>query len=263
MPIQFSIVTPSYNQGRFIRDCIESVLQQQGVSWEHIVIDGGSTDETLDILRSYPHLQWVSEPDKGMSDAINKGFLRARGRWLMWLNTDDYLLPGALARVDAFARAHPEADVIYGYPYFVGRDKRVLREKYEHEFDFLTLLFVGCYIQSTATFLKREIIEAGHLLDISYRYVMDYDLYMRLALSGYKFKYLPEPLAGFRWHGENLSVQGGQSGKRQAESMRVRKYALERLGYGWLAKPWLLKLLFQLFRVRRAWLRFRTHRKFR
>jgi glycosyltransferase involved in cell wall biosynthesis len=255
----FTVVTPSYNQGRYIRDCIESVLQQTEVTWEHIVIDGGSTDDTIEILKQYPHLQWISEPDRGMSDAINKGFLRAKGRWVMWLNTDDYLLPGALKKVAEFAEAHPEADVIYGYSYFVDESKRILREKCEHKFDFLSLLFVGCYIQSTATFIKRDIIQAGHLLNIEFRYTMDYDYYMRLALAGYKFLYLPEPLACFRWHGDNLSILGGRSGARWKESCKVKEYALQQLGYAWLANPFIFKAMFYLFRPRRCLLRFRAH----
>ncbi len=258
----FTVVTPSYNQGRYIRDCIESVLQQKEVTWEHIVIDGGSTDDTIEILKQYPHLQWISEPDRGMSDAINKGFLRAKGRWVMWLNTDDYLLPGALKKVADFAEAHPEADVIYGYSYFVDESKRILREKCEHKFDFLSLLFVGCYIQSTATFIKRDIIQAGHLLDVEYRAAMDYEYYVRLTLKGYKFIYLPEPLACFRWHGDNLSLRQRSVGRSIAEVFEIRKSALKRLGFGWLAKPPIMECLRQLLRLRRSILRFIEHRKF-
>ncbi len=96
MPIKVSIITPSFNQGRFLTDCIESVLAQVGVEVEHIITDAGSTDETIDVLNRYPHLKRKSESDKGMSDGINKGFLHASGDWVMWLNCDDYLLPGAL-----------------------------------------------------------------------------------------------------------------------------------------------------------------------
>ena len=105
--MKFSVITPSLNQGRFIRDCIESVRAQVEAEVEHIVVDGCSTDETVAILKSYPHIQWTSEPDRGQMDAINKGFRQARGDWLMWLNADDYLLPQTFARVAQFAQAHP------------------------------------------------------------------------------------------------------------------------------------------------------------
>ena len=150
--VKFSIVTPSFNQGRFIRDCIESVRAQTETEWEHIVVDAGSTDETLAVLREYPHLKWTSEPDQGQSDGINKGFLRATGDWVMWLNADDYLLPGALRKVAGAASRWPEADVLYGECLFVDKDKRLLRRKRDHRFDFGVLVFYGCYIPSTATF---------------------------------------------------------------------------------------------------------------
>ena len=95
----FSIITPSYNYARYVRECIESVKNQEGATFEHIIQDAGSTDGTLDILHSYPHLKLHVEKDSGMSEGINRGFRKARGKWVMWLNTDDRLLPGALAAV--------------------------------------------------------------------------------------------------------------------------------------------------------------------
>ena len=91
----FSIITPSYNYARYVRECIESVKNQEGATFEHIIQDAGSTDGTLDILHSYPHLKLHVEKDSGMSEGINRGFRKARGKWVMWLNTDDRLLPGA------------------------------------------------------------------------------------------------------------------------------------------------------------------------
>lgn len=255
----FSIITPSFNQGRFIRDCLESVRQQHGVDCEHLVLDAGSTDETLSILKQYPQVQWTSEPDQGMSDAINKGFQRARGDWLMWLNTDDYLLPGALARVAAFARAHPEADVIHGECLFVDEAGRVLRRKCDHRFDFRVLLFYGCYIPSTATFLRRRIIEAGHLLDVQYRNCMDFDYYVRLSAAGYRFAYLPAALAAFRWHGENTSTQF--VARRRAERLVVQQQYLRSRGLGWLAHRPVLALLARIYQAKRLYLRLTTHRE--
>jgi glycosyltransferase involved in cell wall biosynthesis len=251
--VRFSIVTPSFNQGRFIRDCIESVKSQTGVEWEHIVVDAGSTDETLAVLKEYPHLQWTAEPDRGMSDGINKGFRRATGDWLMWLNTDDYLLPGALAKVAACAAQTPDADVIYGDCLFVDREKHLIRRKRDHRFDFGVLLFYGCYIQSTATFLRRRIITAGHLLDVNYRVCMDFEYYVRLAMQGYRFRHLPEPLAGFRWHETNTSAVQRQ--RRRVERLQVQRDCLDLLGYGWLGRTWILSVLARVFQAKRVCLR--------
>jgi len=257
--MKFSIITPSLNQGRFLRDCIESVRAQTEVEHEHIVADGGSTDETLALLRSYPHLQWLSEPDRGMSEAINKGFRRATGDWLMWLNTDDYLLPGALAAVRQFATQHPEADVIYGDCHFVDEQGRLLREKREGEFDLNMLLFYGCYIQSTATFYRRPIIQRGYLLDESCRVCMDFEYYLRLAHAGFRFRHLPRALACFRWHGDNLSRVQAQ--RRYAERLQIQRDYLAKTGRAWLGREWLLRLLGRAYQVKRGLLRVGRRRR--
>jgi glycosyltransferase involved in cell wall biosynthesis len=251
--VKFSIITPSFNQGRFIRDCIESVRAQAGVDWEHLVMDAGSTDETVAVLKEYPHLQWVSEADRGMCDGINKGFLRATGDWVMWLNADDYLLPGTLAKVAAHAHRHPGADVIYGEAQFVTEQKNFIRVRREHAFDYNTLLFYGCYIQSTATFLRRSIVTAGHLLDLRYKVCMDFEYYLRLSHAGLRFSFLPEPLAAFRWHGENTSAR--QIQRRQEERLEVQRRFLKLRGQSWLGATWILALLKCVFQARRLWLR--------
>jgi len=248
--MKVSIVTASFNQGHFIRDCIESVKSQTGVAWEHIVQDAGSTDETLTVLQKYPHLKWVSEKDQGMSDGINRGFRKATGDWVMWLNTDDYLLPGALTRMQAFAARHPEVDLIYGDTDFVDATGKLLRHKREHAFYFNMLLYYGCYIQSTSTFLRRRVIEAGHLLNLDYRVCMDFEYYVRLSRLGYRFAHLPELLAAFRWHDANTSAV--QSQRRREERLRVQMDYLSLTGKTQLQSERMLALLFrahQLLRV--------------
>jgi len=259
--VKFSIATPSYNQGSFIRDCIESVRAQEGVEWEHIITDAGSSDNTLTVLKEYPHLKWSSEPDRGMSDGINKGFLKAVGDWVMWLNTDDYLLPGALQKVAEFVGRHPEADVIYGDAQFVDATRNLIRPKREHRFDFNVLLFYGCYIPSTATFLRHRVIEAGHLVDIEYRICMDFEYYVRLARLGYRFLHLPEPLAAFRWHGKNASTV--QSARRYQERLRVQRGQLRLNGRKALQSEWALRAMFRVYQLKHILLRWRCHGVFR
>ena len=206
--MKFSIITPSFNQGRFIRDCIESVRAQTGVDWEHIVMDAGSTDDTISILKEYPHLKWVSEPDKGMSDGINKGWLKADGDWVMWLNTDDYLFPGALTTVTEFASKHPQADVVYGGWAFVAADKQVIKISEALPFDLPMLIHYGCYIGSTACFFRKSrTVDQGFLLNTNFRQAMDQEYYVRLGKAGKAFHPIPEILAGFRVHGDNTSMR--------------------------------------------------------
>jgi glycosyltransferase involved in cell wall biosynthesis len=256
--MKFSIITPSFNQGRFLPDCVESVLAQTGVEIEHIVTDAGSTDETLDVLKHYPHLQWTSEPDGGMSDGINKGFRQATGDWVMWLNCDDYLLPGALAKVAAYARTHPEADVIHGDCVYVKEDKTQIRRKQDTPVDEWDFLFVGCCIPSTSTFYRREIIDKGHLLDVGYRNCMDWEYYLRLTRLGYKFGYLPEALAHFRWY-ENSTTQ--KYWRRMIdEGLRAQRKHIDERGLPEILKnAAVLKVMRRAFQARRVTKRFFAH----
>jgi glycosyltransferase involved in cell wall biosynthesis len=247
--VKFSIVTPSFNQGRYIRDCIESVQIQTEVQTEHIVIDACSTDETVSVLKSYPHLQWVSEPDQGQTDGINKGLGLATGDWLMWLNADDYLLPEALKEVTAFAETHGDADVIYGDCDFVDEQKRVVGRKRERDFDLKMLLFYGCYIPSTATLFHRRVLEAGHQLDPHFRVCMDYDWYMRLARAGFHFSHVNETLACFRWHASNISTAFAT--RRRKERLQVQRQHLGATGRSWLGQRWLLLLLECAYKLKR------------
>lgn len=286
--MKFSIITPSFNQGRFIADCIESVMAQQGSAGvppassafsqdnqtqmrtecppsfeiEHIVTDAGSTDETLDVLRRYPHLQWTSEPDRGMSDGINKGFLKATGDWLMWLNCDDYLEPGALAKVVNFIMLHPDADVVHGDCIFVQEDKTTIRHKYDTPVDEWDLLFVGCVIPSTSTFYRREIIEAGHLLDVFYKNTMDLEYYLRLMELGYRFAYLPAALASFRWYDESTTMKFQQ--RSITEGLKCRREYIDRHYLPRILKSHMvLKFLRKIFQLRRILKRFQIHQRIR
>ena len=205
-PIQFTIITPSLNYARYIRECLDSVKNQEGVSFEHLVFDAGSTDGTIKILREYPHIALTVEPDRGMADAINKGFRKARGEWIMWLNSDDRLLPGALKSVWDFASEHPEADVIHGAWNFIDADGRFKRAMKAIPFRLSILVGYGCYIASTALFLRRRTtIGEGFLLDDRFRCVMDGEYYARLGRAGKVFCNYNRPLAEFRQHEDSLS----------------------------------------------------------
>ena len=246
--MKFSVITPSLNQGRFIRDCIESVRAQVEVEVEHIVVDGCSTDETVAILKCYPHIQWTSEPDRGQTDAINKGFRQASGDWLMWLNADDYLLPRAFAKVTQFVQAHPEADVIYGDSDFVDKQGNIVGRKREGDFSYWMLLFYGTFIPSTSTFYRRKLVDAGHLLDASQKVAMDLEYYLRLAQAGFRFEHLPQPLACFRWHEANVSSIHLARGRQEFRALQRYYLGLRRLR--WLDNE---PTLYAFYRGYQAW----------
>ena len=241
---------------------MESVLSQTGVEFEHIVCDAGSTDETLEVLARYPHLKWTSEPDGGMSDGINKGFLKATGDWLMWLNCDDFLLPGALAKVAAFIDANPGAEVVHGDCEYITEDKRPIRRKYDTSVDEWDLLFVGCIIPSTSAFYCREIIVEREPLDVTYRNCMDWEFYLRLVRDGRRFAYIPALLAAFRWYEESTTSKNWQ--RMIDEGLRCqREHIASRRFPAWLGNRLLLKTLRRVFQVRRVAKRLITHGRLR
>jgi glycosyltransferase involved in cell wall biosynthesis len=214
-----TVVTPSYNQGRFIRATIESVLNQDYPRIEYLIIDGGSTDETVSILREYSdHLRSVSEPDHGQAHAINKGWRQARGSILAYLNSDDIYLPGAVAQAVAALDAHPEAAAVYGEGYHVDEGGRIL-ERYPTEPFSPDRLQETCFICQPTVFLRRDAVERARYLDESLRYCMDYDLWIRLTRAGKILSYTPHYLASTRLHADAKTL--GQRGQAHAEILRV------------------------------------------
>ncbi|MDQ3190406.1 MAG: glycosyltransferase, partial [Bacteroidota bacterium] len=155
--LKISIVTPSYNQAHFIEEAIESVICQNYTNFEHIVIDGGSTDNTIKVLEKYSHLIWISEPDEGQSDAINKGFKMATGDIIGWLNADDLYLPNTFKEV-AKNLKKDEIDAVYGNYKFIDALGRVTRELVTQNSKKWISLFY-CFIPSTTFFFKRKIID--------------------------------------------------------------------------------------------------------
>ena len=180
-PPKISIVTACLNDGLYLEDAILSVLQQNYPNFEHVVIDGGSHDNTLDVLRRYPHVRWISEPDGGQSDALNKGFRMATGDLVGWLNADEYYLPGALESVARTAATSPQADIFYGDCLFVDASGHLQRAKTAHAFDYRMLLYYGCFIVTATTFFRRGLVQQNRMLDTDYRVVMDFEFFVRSA----------------------------------------------------------------------------------
>jgi len=203
--MDFTIITPSLNYGRFLGACLRSVASQAGVTMEHLVIDGGSTDGSAEVAAGFPHISWTEEPDQGMSDAINKGFARARGDWVMWLNADDRLKPGALAAMLPWLEKS-RADVVYGDWDFVNEAGDFMRTVRVPGWSVFVHVHHHCYVGSTAAFYRRSsVLGEGFLLRRDFRYVMDGEYYARLAAAGKRFEHVAVNVADFRLHGGNAS----------------------------------------------------------
>jgi glycosyltransferase involved in cell wall biosynthesis len=200
--ITISIVTPSLNQGRYIEETILSVLNQQYPNFEHIVADGGSTDQTLDVLRRYPHLRWTSEPDRGQTPAINKGVRQASGEIFAYLNADDVYRPGAFQTVAEVFYDDPTTSVLIGDSDMIDDNSRPSghhRARLERFEDLLRYWEWGnrfCIPQSSV-FLRRDAMEQAGLFDERYDLAMDYEMWLRLA-AWHPFTFVRRTLAAFR-----------------------------------------------------------------
>lgn len=194
-----SIVTPSYNQAQFIRATIESVLQQDYSPMEYLVIDGGSTDGTVSILKEYDsQLKWVSEPDNGQSDAINKGFRAARGEIIGWMNSDDTYEPGAVRRAIGVLNSDPEVGLVYGDVNVIDAEGRVLRTYHRRQLEPGEVLR-GASVTQATVFLRKSILEQVGLLDPDLHYCMDTDLWFRCRAVT-QFRHIPAIQANIRKH---------------------------------------------------------------
>ena len=198
---RISIVTPSYNQGQFIEETIRSVLLQGYPDLEYIIMDGGSTDESVEIIRKYEHwiTFWASEPDSGQTNAINKGFKRSTGKIIAWLNSDDLYTSGALCTAAKAFAEQPRSAVIYGDADTIDAGTTILSHINSRDFD-LQELYRRDYIRQPASFISAEAIEKIGLLDEKFHYAMDYDLWIRLGQEGAVMRYIPRTLAWFRLH---------------------------------------------------------------
>jgi glycosyltransferase involved in cell wall biosynthesis len=181
MPL-VSIVTPSYNQAAFLEQTIQSVLGQEGASIEYLIVDGGSTDGSVEIIRKYADrlAWWVSERDAGQAEAINKGLQRAKGEIVGWLNSDDLYLPGAIAQAVAAFKAHPEAGLVFGDAVTIDPADREIGRLAFGDWGLDELLGFRIICQP-AVFMRGAVLEQAGYLDPSYHYLLDHQLWLRIA----------------------------------------------------------------------------------
>lgn len=205
--MRITIVTPSFNQASFLEETIQSILAQNYEDLEYFIIDGGSTDGSVEIIKKYEkHLTyWVSEKDNGQSEALNKGFRRATGEVLTWINSDDILLPGALqAAADAFSKAGPEIGLIYGGARLFD-DNGPLQDIFHTSTPCPEAYTAGMIFAQPASFFRREALEEVGLINEGLHYGMDYDLFCRLSLVT-RFQNMPQMFAKYRLHRTSKTV---------------------------------------------------------
>ena len=249
-----SIITPSYNQGRFLEASILSVLEQDYPNIEYIVVDGGSKDESVGIIQKYQDrfAWWVSEKDKGHADALNKGFSHATGEILAWLNSDDTYLPGAISSAVTYLQEHPEAGMVYGDANLVDERGAIIGKFPARQTDYRRLRRGYVHIPQQAAFFRSSLWRQVAPLDPTFYFAMDYDLWVRLAKLA-PLHYHPQPWANFRLHGgaktslsddrcwpEMLRVHRREGGSWL--SWLVFKAKIRPLVYGRLPLSWRIRI---------------------
>jgi glycosyltransferase involved in cell wall biosynthesis len=198
-----SIITPSYNQGRFLEATIRSVLEQDYPQIEYIVIDGGSSDESLSIIQRYSGqlAYWESQTDRGQAQAVNKGLARARGKFLGWLNSDDLLAPGAVSCAVQTFQSQPEVDLVYGRLVRIDQQGQVVPPPVlpKDQLEFGKAYVIGeCIVNQPGAFWRRRMMDRVGLLDESLHYSLDYEYWIRMALAGARFRRVDQVMAFFR-----------------------------------------------------------------
>lgn len=229
--MKITVVTPSYNQGKYIRRTIDSVLTQGIEDLEYIVMDGGSNDETVDILKSYgDQIIWKSEKDKGQTDAVNKGIRMAKGEIIGWLNSDDIYYPGAIAKVLEVFEKHPEINVVYGNAHHIREDDSFIEEYYTEDFDYERLKDI-CFICQPSLFFRKSVVDKYGYLDDKLQYCMDYDYWLRLG-KGETFYRLNELIAGSRLYDDNKTL--GARRKVHEEMLTMQEKNLGKATEKWI-----------------------------
>lgn len=249
-----SIVTPSYNQGKYLEETIQSVLAQDYSNLEYTIVDGGSTDDSLDIIQKYEHrlAWWVSEPDQGQTDAINKGFARAKGDILAWLNSDDTYLPNAISEATAYLQAHPEAGMVYGDTNFIDPQGKVIGRFNAKQTSYQRLRRGAVYIPQQASFFRAIVWRDVGPLDPSFYFAMDYDLWVRIARIT-PIHYHKRLWANFRLHNDTKTI--AENVRRWPEMIRIHR----RDGGSWFS---IIVVRFLLRKLLAPILTWRLRRKF-
>ena len=203
MPPKITIVTPSYNQAKFLEETIRSVISQRALVHEYFVLDGGSTDGSADIIRKYADRidYWISEKDKGQPDAIHKGFSRATGDWLAWLNSDDVYLPGAIEKISRAIEAHPDWDALTAWHARIDAESRIVSVHRMPPESPRWARWGVTHVNQQTCFFKRSLYEKAGPIRQDLHCVLDTELWFRFFDAGAKWGVVNDYLAAFRMHG--------------------------------------------------------------
>src|SRR5664279_611806 len=221
-PIGIAIVTPSFNQGPFIRDTIESVLCQEYPTLHYHVQDGASIDDTVEILRSFgDRISWKSIRDEGQADAINLGFAGLDGDIMAYLNSDDTLLPGTLTYVADYFSRNPDVDIVYGHRIFIDSSGDEIGRAVFPQHGSNALKYAG-YVPQETMFWRRKVWNAVGPMDVSFNYALDWDFMLRAQAAGFKFRRLSRFLACFRVHDAQKTTKLYELGRQEMQRLRLR-----------------------------------------
>ena len=240
MTAPICVVTPSYNQGRFLERTVRSVIDQDIDGLDHLVVDGGSDDDSLEVLNRYREdLRFISEPDRGQAHAVNKALRRTTAPIIGWLNSDDVYMPGALEAVRRIFDRRPAVEVLYGDAFHIDDHDRFL-DAYPTEEWRPDRLLETCFLCQPAVFFRRRVVEEHGLLDERLHYCLDYEYWLRLSRGGARFHHLPRPLAGSRLYAETKTL--GQRVAAHAEANTMFRRHLGATPSRWLAN-WATEVL--------------------
>lgn len=206
---KISVITPSFNQAAFLEATLKSVLDQQYPQTELIVMDGGSTDGSADILKKFDArlAHWVSEKDRGQSHAFNKGLAKATGDIIGWLNSDDLYLHPCMREAAEYFAAHPEVDIVFADYIFIDEHGRYLRRRREPAFDFNAYVWTeDCYHANCAGFFRKRVFDRLGGLSEEFHYGMDYELYLRAHREGFRFGHVRSYWGAYRFHSQSKSI---------------------------------------------------------
>lgn len=222
MPL-ISVITPSFNQGRFLAETMESIHGQRYPALDHIVIDGGSSDESVSIIKKYADRlsYWVSEPDDGQTDALIKGFARSRGEIQCWLNSDDLFEPSTLAEVATYFARNPEVDFVYGDSTWIDDQGLVIKPKKEHGFNRFIWMYYHNFIPQPSAFWRRGLYERVGGLDSRFDLAMDADLWIRFA-DFTKPRHVSRSWSRMRFYGEQKNTRLRRQTSLEGKAIRSR-----------------------------------------